>query len=289
MPCSEVNRVPRDRAPAFIGSSQHLRRGAWNELAVAIRTSWLSYLALFTWLTPSRYIATKIMWPIEQIIFFSLVGVYGSTQPASFFVIGNAVHSMALTAVFGVSLAVSGERSAGTLMYIFGTPTSRVTIFSARTLMYLADALTGVVIAFLFAILAYHLDFSRVNMFFLVTALAITAFSISGIGLLIGSVSLLTANVMFFNNAVYALMLLVCGVNIPLENLPSALRVVAAATPLTHGLQAIRTIFEGAPAGTVLPLLTIEAFVGTVYAGLGYVIFRWLERLALAGATLELY
>ena len=74
-----------------------------------------------------------------------------------------------------------------------------------------------------------------------------------------------------------------------MESLPAGLRSISAIMPLTHGLHAIRTLFDGGSTAAVLTLMSTEALIGAVYALLGYGIFRALERLALAGATLELY
>jgi ABC-2 type transport system permease protein len=266
------------------------RTGVVRQIAAVVRTAWLSYRALFTWLNPSSYLAIKILWPIEQIIFFSLVGRYGApTTPADFFVIGNAVHSMALSGVFGVSLAVGGERWSGTLPYIFGSPVSRVMVFWTRTLFHLMDALLGLSISLAVSSILFDLDISRVNLAMLILALATTAFSISGIGLLVGSISLLTANVMFFNNAVYAAMLLVCGVNVPVASLPPILQWVSASIPLTQGLEAVRMVFRGGQMLMILNLVLKEALVGVVYALLGYAFFKLLEYRARKAGTLEFY
>lgn len=62
------------------------------------------------------------------------------------------------------------------------------------------------------------LDLSDTDPLALVLVIFITTFSTSGMGLMLGSLSLITRNVMFVNNTVYFLTLLVSGSNIPLQN-----------------------------------------------------------------------
>jgi hypothetical protein len=52
----------------------------------------LSYIALFAWLRPVTYAASKIVMPLAQMFFFVFLGTYASGKNSSdFFVIGNAI------------------------------------------------------------------------------------------------------------------------------------------------------------------------------------------------------
>ncbi len=259
-------------------------------VSITIRTAWLSYIGLFTWLNPGSYVALKILWPIEQIIFFAILSSYASPpKPIQFYVIGNAVHAVALTGLFGLSLSIYRERVLGTLVYIFGSPASRIAVFGGRSLFYIADSLVSVAAGFLFGAIAFGLDFSKVNYGALVLSMAVLAFSTSAAGLLIGSVSLVTIHVIFFNNLVYFLMMLVCGVNVPVEKLPVGFQRLSAVLPLTRGLAAVRAVFAGEGIDRLLALIGGEALLGVAYLLAGYAIFAALERRARARATLELY
>ena len=61
----------------------------------------------------------------------------------------------------------------------------------------------GVVIALTWGVLLMGLDLSRADLPALGLTIMITTFSTCGLGLLMGCLSLLTANVMFVNNFVY--------------------------------------------------------------------------------------
>jgi len=67
-------------------------------LVVNLRLFWqgtlLSYIALFHWLRPTTYLASKILMPLAQILFFTILGIYATGRDsASFYVIGNASSS----------------------------------------------------------------------------------------------------------------------------------------------------------------------------------------------------
>jgi ABC-type polysaccharide/polyol phosphate export permease len=88
-------------------------------------------------------------------------------------------------------------------------------------------------------------------------------------------------------NLAYAILIVLCGVNFPVESLPPAVQVVSQALPLTHGLAAVRAIFAGSLA-EVPRLILVEAALGALYATSGYALFRVAEHRARALGTLEL-
>ena len=107
--------------------------------------------------------------------------------------------------------------------------------------------------------------------------------------MLIGSIGLRARDVFFGANLVYFLMLLVCGVNIPNDELPGWLGAIGNCLPLTHGIEAAREIVAGTPLSDVSGLLLTEAFIGLVYATAAYTLFRVFEAEGRRRASLETY
>jgi ABC-2 type transport system permease protein len=247
----------------------------------------LSYIALFHWLRPSAYLASKVFMPLGQMLFFTLLGSYATGRDnASFYVVGNAVQMAAVSGIYGVTMSIGGDRWEGTLPYLFGTPANRLIMFVGRAFVHVMDGILGVALAFGWGVLLLGLDLSHSSPLALVLTILITTFSTSGLGLLLGCLSLVTVNVMFVNNVVYFLLLLFCGANVPLTSLPGWMRAVAQFLPLTRGIAAARQITAGASLADVAPLLAGELLIGGVYIALGYALFRWFEFQAKRRGTL---
>src|SRR5436190_1359429 len=87
-------------------------------------------------------------------------------------------------------------------------------------------------------------------------------------------------------NPAYFLMLLFCGVNIPLSALPKWMQVVGSGMPLTHGIAAARRVAHGASLSSVDGLLGEEALIGLCYFAVGYVLLRVFEAEGRRRATL---
>jgi len=249
----------------------------------------LAYVALFHWLRPIQYAASKIVMPLAQMFFFVYLGTFATgADNASFYIIGNALQIAAVSGIYGVTMSIGGERDAGTLPYLFGTPANRMLIFLGRAFMNVMDGAVGVVIAFMWGVLLMGLNLSNTNMAALALTVFITTFSTCGLGLLLGSLALVTVNVMFINNLVYFLLLIFSGANIPLHNLPGWIQAISSALPLTRGIATARLLVGGASLSEVGPLLWGELGIGVMYSLLGYVLFTVLEIEAKRRGTLEL-
>lgn len=250
----------------------------------------LSYRALFRWLRPTVYIASKVLSPLTMMIFFVLIGAYASgSNTASYYVIGNALIFAASSGIFGVTMSIGGERWSGTLPYLFGSPANRMAIFVGRAFMHILDGMLGVFIGLGWGVLLFDLDLSQTGIIPLLFTIFITTFSTAGLGLLMGCVGLITRNVMLINNTVYFMLLLFSGANIRIADLPNWMQRISSCIPLTRGIASIRMIVDGASFHEIQPLLIEEALIGVGFSLLGFILFSAFETRAKKLGTLEIF
>jgi ABC-2 type transport system permease protein len=247
----------------------------------------ISYRALFNWIRPSIYIPTMLGAPLFQILFFTYLGRYSNARDDTFFIVGNAVQVASMSSIYGMAMAVANERWSGTLAPLLASPANRAAVFLGRGLPVMANGL--VVSAFGFAISAALLDFrpgwSVVPA--LATVVVVTTLSCTAFGMVLGSIGLRTRDFMFGANMAYFLMLLFCGVNIPLDVLPGWMEAIGRGLPLTHGIMAAREVAAGSSLADVSGLIWTEIGIGACYAAVAYLLFRWLERESRRKAVLE--
>ncbi len=249
----------------------------------------IAYRGLFNWIRPAMYIPTMLGSPLFQLIFFTKLGQYAHAGNRDFYIVGNSVQVCAMSSVYGMTMAVANERSYGTLGPLFATPANRAAVFLGRGLPVLANGL--LVSAFTFLAGAVLLGFrpGASTLPALAAVVAVTAASCTAFGMLLGSIGLRAKDYFFAANLAYFLMLLFCGVNIPLEQLPGALSAIGRCLPLTHGIAAAREVAAGASLGDVSGLVLTEALVGVAYAAGAYLLFRFLERESRRSAVLDAY
>jgi ABC-2 type transport system permease protein len=249
----------------------------------------IAYRGLFNWIRPSIYIPTMLGAPLFQLIFFTKLGEYAQAEDASFYIVGNAVQVCAMSSVYGMTMAVANERWFGTLGPLLASPANRAAVFLGRGVPVFANGL--LVSAFGFAVGALLLGFRPG--WSVVPALAavvvVTALSCTAFGMLLGSIGLRAKDFFFAANLAYFLMLLFCGVNIPVESLAPWMEAVSRCLPLTHGIIAAREVAGGATLGDVSGLVWTEALVGSCYAAAAFGLFRLLERESRRSAVLDAY
>ncbi len=269
------------------------RPSVWQDLRRNTRLFFegalLSYIALFRWLRPMTYLASKVFMPLWQMLFFSLLGMFASAQEPTYYVIGNAMQITAVSGIFGVTMSIGGDRWEGTLPYLFGTPANRMSMVLGRAFFHILDGMLGVVLAFGWGVLLLGLDLSQTDPLALAVVVLASTISTAGLGLLLGCLSLITLNVMFVNNTVYFLLLVFSGANIPIATLPAWMQAVSFVLPLTRGIAAARLVIEGASLRSVTPLIAGELVIGAIYALLGYYLFRAFELQAKKRGTLEAF
>jgi len=121
----------------------------------------------------------------------------------------------------------------------------------------------------------------------LALVLVVTVCSNTAFALALGAVGMRARDVFFSSNLMYYVMLLVCGVNVPLSDLPGWLAAIGRALPLTHGIAAAREIAAGRSLGSVDGLLLTELAVGAVWGVVALALFRLFEAESRRRASLE--
>jgi ABC-2 type transport system permease protein len=260
-------------------------------LRTALRIFWfgglMSYGMLFNWARPTIYIPTLIGGPTFQLFFFAALGSYATNRSPAYFAIGNAVQVSVLAGVFGMTMAIANERWFGTLPAILATPANRAALFAGRFLPFVFNGLLVSIYALVIGILFLGVRLEPSTLAVVAVALLVTVFSCTAIGALQGAISLRLRDGLFGANLIMMGILLFCGVNIPVAELPAWMQLVGQLLPFTHGLEAIRQAADGAGFGQVGGLIGIELLVGCAYAVAAFFLFTLLERSARRNATLD--
>ena len=255
-------------------------------MRVFLAAAYYSYRGVFAWMTPMMYLAQKVLIPLGQVAFFSLIGAFGGSQPLDFYLIGNA---MAVAGAGGVwiTLAVGEERGLGTLTYLIGSPANRVALFFGRAAVHVVDALFHVLMAFGWAMLAFGLDLPLSSWGGIFLAIVVGTAATGGLGLLVGAVAYLVLDAGVLGNSITFMLLLLSGANVPLSELPPWLALLGRGLPLTRSIEAARTLAAGSELTAVLSLLLTDLAIGLAYALAGLVLFNWIEIQARRRGTLE--
>jgi len=249
----------------------------------------IAYRGLFNWIRPAMYIPTMLGSPFFQLIFFTKLGQYAHAESRDFYVVGNSVQVCAMSSVYGMTMSVANERQFGTLGPLLASPANRAAVFLGRGLPVLANGLLVSVFTFVAGALFLGFRPGLASVPALAAILVVTVASCTGFGMLLGSVGLRAKDVFFAANLAYYVLLLFCGVNVPLSVLPGWMADIGRCLPLTHGIAAARDVASGASLADVSGLVWTELGIGAAYAAAGFLLFRVLEDASRRRAVLDTF
>ncbi len=236
-------------------------------------------------------LGTRLPRFILQALFFVILAyAAGGPELARFALIGNAMGNAAITSLIMLGISIEIEKWAGTLPLLIAAPANWLPLMIGRAVAGYLEALLGVVTTFV-VLTPFMAGFGfAVDRLLLAAPLMLfSVATMSGLGWLLGSVTLPMRIGLLVSNMVAYTMFVVCGVNFPLEALPPALQIVGRSLPLTHGLMAIRAVIDGASYLDVAPLIGLEALIGLVYAAAAWLMFRQRLRAAQLTGNIELH
>jgi ABC-2 type transport system permease protein len=268
-----------------------------GQIRIFASSAVFSFRAQFDWLYPPMWLTMKLVMSLSQMAFFVYVGRFlltegsaplGVSDLVAYIAIGNAIQSLSWNTVFSVVNITNSDKWGGTLPLLLATPAPRLPLFIGRAMVHVFDGMLSVAISFIFAVFLFGVNFSNANIFALLVVVFLTAFTMSGFGLLIGGLAFYFREPMIFANIFTFILLIFCGVNFPITALPQPLQYVSYIFPLTYGIDAGRkTIVEGATLSQIAPLLGQMLIVGFAAIMLGYVFFRTFENLARKTGRIE--
>ena len=181
---------------------------------------------------------------------------------------------IALSGVLSLVTIISIYREGGILKRLRATPLRPQTILTAHVLVKLALTLVTLALMVLAGKRYYPVNVSVPILGFAI-ALLISTWSILSIGFLIASIVPTARFAQPIGAAILYPMIALCGLFVPLESLPPALRAAARLLPLTYAVSLLQGVWKGeawsAHMGDVAALVLVFA----ICTALSAKVFRW--------------
>lgn len=250
----------------------------------------MSFKALNGHLNKKMIIFDKVVNPVMQLIFFTMLAkfVY-KTEDITPWVVGNAFLLSVYNSIFGVGAVMVNERSFGTLKLIIASTANKFLVFIGRAFMHVLDGFITVIIGLAAGYFLFHCNFDHTNFWLFALCLLVSMFAAMGMGLLIGSIGLIASDINLILNLSMFLVFIFTGAEFPLDKLPAVLQRAACLLPITRGIEASRLIVSGKISADVYHLIGMEFVVGICYTLIGYLLLRFMEKLAKKHASLDAY
>jgi ABC-2 type transport system permease protein len=215
--------------------------------------------------------------PVLLLVFFSLVDVVdvagaGFENAVDYVAPGILALAVMSTAMVGLGIGAGFERQYGLLRRLGATPLGRPALLAAKTTaVVLIEAVQFAVLVPLALALGWHVRAAGIPLAFAAVVVGTIAFA--GLGLLLagtlrGEVNLAAAN------GLYVVLLLLGGIVIPLDRLPSAVEAAARWLPSACLATALREALTPGAGISVQPWVALAAWA-VVAPLLAARSFRW--------------
>ncbi len=230
-----------------------------NVMHHAFRAGLADYRAIFTW---KSWLAGWYVRVLAQVAFFALIGErLGDDEKTYYLLVGNSLLIAAQVGVFSLNMT-SAERWTGTLPLLVASPSSPVIVFSARGSYLAVDGALSALAALVVAAGIFGMDLPWPRVLAVVPLTAVVALAAFCFGTFLAGIVFRFRNI----NSLVVLttqvtLMAACGINVPFSYYPAALEWFSRTLPVTNGLLAIRGVFDGADAATILGNAALEAAV----------------------------
>lgn len=216
-----------------------------QSLRVVWRSSANAYAdmrAMYTW---RSWVFGWLMRMLAQVTFFASVGyVVGNIELVRYLVIGNALMTCAVESMMVVASS-TWERDAGTMPLLVSAPAQLGWVLFGRSLQWVVSGCLTSSVSLLMLSPVFGAGWRPARVPAIIGLVVLTSLSTYCFGLFLGTLVLAVSAIRnVVSNAVYLLMMVICGVQVPVTFWPEWVRAVAWVLPLTHTLTAVRLLFD---------------------------------------------
>lgn len=249
---------------------------------VVLASSRNAFADLAATFTPLSWTLGWLSRIVAQVVFYALIGsLLGSPERVRFLYIGAAVMATAMETLLVVSTSTR-ERYSGTLPLLVASPARLWPVFLGRSVQWLPSGIATAAVALFVIGPVFGVGFTLGAGFAAFGVLVLVAVTTYGYGLALAALVLRYMRLRnWATNLSYTVMMLVCGVTVPLSFWPAWMHVLAQVFPVTHTLEAIRILEDGSGS----PLEVLGHIGASLLAALGWYVIGalLLERLATSG------
>lgn len=252
--------------------------------------AWLYFKANNAAFSFEEFISLQTAIPMLTLIFYCILASYSfNTTNLTRWVVGNSFLLCMHTCIFGLGSTFIGERYYGRIRSIIVAPINKLTVVLQRGFFPVFIAVATVFIGFMAGSLIFGVDFAGINMGLFLVITIVAMFTASAFGLLLSVFGLITDGMHFVLNLSTYVLMIFCGANFPIEQLPLAGQVISKVIPLTRSIEAANMLFGEVSGLAIVRLLVGEAILGVTYCIAAFLVIKIVERIAIQRATLEVF
>lgn len=191
------------------------------------------------------------------------------------FVVSSAVISMWSYVLYSSGSALIIQKWTDTLKLLIAAPVSLFEIIFVKSLSNSLIALISMAISFFYARFIFHFNIGIENYGLFLLAVISLVFSLCVVGLILAIVFAAFQNVFDFQNLILSPIILICGVFIPVGDLPLLVQPLAYFLPMTWGINSVYLALEMVP--NIYQSIFITVGMSLIYLLIAYFLIQKME------------
>jgi ABC-2 type transport system permease protein len=241
----------------------------------------------YTW-GPATWLGGFMVRILSETAFYGMIGLLlASPERVEYLVIGNSVFLGCATTMLAAQFSGS-DRFDGTYPLLVVAPVSYIPSVVGRTAIWVVDGMAAAIIALLVVSALFGIPIDPLRAGAALPLIVLTCLSTFCLALFVGAIVALLPRLRgTISILVRMTILAICGVNVPVAFWPWPVQVIANVLPVTHGLNAIRLMLAGAPAGQILVSAGLEALVAACWFGIAILTFDRLTQRGRVDGTID--
>jgi ABC-2 type transport system permease protein len=171
-------------------------------------------------------------------IFYFLLQFRDGIDPGRY-VVASALISMWSYVLYSSGSALISQKWSETLKLLMAAPVSLFNIILTKAISNSIIALITMLISFLYAkfIFSFQVQFEHFGVFMM--AVIVLLFSLTVIGMILAVVFAAFQNVFSYQNLIHTPIILLCGVFVPVDEMPFIFKYLAYLLPMTWGIKGV--------------------------------------------------
>ena len=252
--------------------------------------SWLNFKGSNAAFSFEEFMLLEFSYPLITLVFYVLLASFSfNTDNLTHWVVGNSFLLCVNVSLFTLGQGFGSERFFGRLRLIIASPENKLMTVLQKALFPTFVAMVTVFAGFIIVGLVFNVPFYEINLWLFLLIVMISMFAVSGFGLLMAAFSLLSDNMHLLLNTMNYVLLIFCGANFPISQMPVWAGVLSRMLPLTRGIEAANLLFAEHTFSEISGLLLGELAVGVTLFLLAFLTLKYAERSAIKKATLEIF
>lgn len=205
----------------------------------------------------------------------------GTSNYMGYILVGILVYSFTVSTLLNVSRSLITEKRLGTLESVMLAPYNRGFYFLAymiaQTIHTFCELIFAIPILIIFGVKFPYFHFGS-----FIIVLLISLFAFLGLSLLLANIMLYTRDTYISQNTLFTIMFLICGINFPIEYLPSIVAKISYFIPVTHSVKLFRSILlRGSSISIEASSIWVLLVQGSIYTTIGLMTMKKVEKIAL--------